>query len=336
MKLNELASKLELSFKGNPELDVIKMGDIESPADVDINSIYFVQSKKYLKNYSKSKFVNIALTTNELSSNFPNAILVDEKIGKIKFIQMLSMFEKKPVNHPSISDKAIVDPSSNIGKNVTLMPNCLIMEGCEIGDDCIVYPGVVIEKNVKIGAGSILKSGVFVGYNCNIGKNNLIHSNTVIGADGFGFFDQNGERYKIPQIGNVIIGDNVELGAMCTIDRATIESTLVGNHTKFDDHVHLGHNCRVGNFVYIAGGTVLAGSVIVEDNVTIGGQSAIAEHVKVKKNCIVMGLTGVTKDTEEKTIYFGIPARPVLEHHRLNASINSLPELIKRVKALEE
>lgn len=131
------------------------------------------------------------------------------------------------MNHPSISDKAIYNTRAKIGKNVTLMPNCLIMEGCEIGDDCVVYPGVVIEKNVKIGVGQILKSGVFVGYNCNIGKNNLIHSNTVIGADGFGFFDQNGERYKIPQIGNVIIGDNVELGAMCTIDRATIESTLV-------------------------------------------------------------------------------------------------------------
>lgn len=95
MKLNELASKLELSFKGNPDLEVIKMGDIESPAEVDLNSIYFVQSKKYLKNYPKSKLVNIALTTNDLSLNFPNAILVDEKFGKIKFIQMLTMFERK-------------------------------------------------------------------------------------------------------------------------------------------------------------------------------------------------------------------------------------------------
>jgi UDP-3-O-[3-hydroxymyristoyl] glucosamine N-acyltransferase len=332
MKLQELSEKLNAPFKGNGELEISRIGDLEHPSDLEPNKIYFVATKKYLNKFPKSKSVEIALTIDSLKDYFPNAILVPENESKFFLIKVLELFDKKSNFTGKISSKASVADSAQIGKNVTIMDYAVIMEEAKIGDNVVIYPHVCVERNGKVGNDTVLKSGVILGENCEIGIRGLIHPNTVIGADGFGFHDNNGIRYKVPQIGNVVIGDDVEMGACCTVDRATIETTLIGNQTKFDDHVHVGHNCRVGNFVFIAGGTVLAGSVIVEDNVIMGGQSAIAEHVRVRKGSIVLGLTGLTEDSEEKTIYFGIPARPALEMHRIHAALGSLPELVRYAK----
>lgn len=329
MKLREMAEKLKIPFKGNPEIEISRMGDLEHPAEVDPNKIYYIATKKYLNKFPKSKSIVIALTTESLKENFPNALIVPEKESKLYLIKILQLFEKKTTYSSKISPKASVAASALIGKNVTIMDYAVIMDNARIGDNVVIHPHVCIEESAKVGNDTILKAGVVLGENCEIGHRGLVHSNTVIGADGFGFHDYAGIRYKVPQIGNVVIGDDVELGASCTVDRATIETTMIGNHTKFDDHVHVGHNCRVGNYVFIAGGTVLAGSVVVEDNVIMGGQSAIAEHVRVKKGSIVLGLTGLTEDSEEKTIYFGIPARPALEMHRIHAALGHLPELVK-------
>jgi len=217
-----------------------------------------------------------------------------------------------------------------------VMPGAVILDGAQIGADCVIHPNAVIEQNVIIGARTIIHPNVVIKYNCVLGTDCIIHSCTVIGADGFGFYDKDGVRYKIPQIGNVVIGNFVETGASVTIDRAAIESTLIGDYTKFDDQVHIGHNCQVGKYVYIAGNTVLAGSVILEDNVIMGGQSALPSRIRIAKGTIIMGFTGVNQDTEPGGIYFGIPARPVREMHKINGSLEYLPELLKRVRAIEE
>ncbi|MDF3818859.1 UDP-3-O-(3-hydroxymyristoyl)glucosamine N-acyltransferase [Leptospira sp. 96542] len=329
MKISELAEQLGGKFTGSGELEINGIKDLEHHTEVDPSCIYYVASKKYLAKHKKAADVKIALTIESLASNFPNAIIVDEDDSKVKFIRVVSLFEKKPKITPFISERASIHPTAKIGKNVTIMDFVSIGESVVVGDDVILYPNVVLEPFVEIGNGTVLKSGVVIYYNCKLGKNNLIHSNTVIGADGFGFYDHGGVRYKVPQIGNVIIGDEVEMGAHCTVDRAALESTTIGNHTKFDDHVHVGHNCRVGNYVYIAGATVLAGSVTIEDGCFLAGQSAVAEHLTMKKGSILMGLSGLTEDSKEKTAYFGIPARPALEMHRIHSSLPSLPEITK-------
>ncbi|MCW7497383.1 UDP-3-O-(3-hydroxymyristoyl)glucosamine N-acyltransferase [Leptospira levettii] len=329
MKLKELAERLNAKFTGNGELEVNGIKDLEHHTAVDPNSIYYVASKKYLNKHQKASDVKIALTIDSLASTFPNTIIVPEEGSKVKFIQVISLFEKKPSIQSSVSGKASIHPSAKIGKNVSIMDFVVIQENVIVGDNVVLYPNVVLEPNVEVGDDTVIKSGVVIYYNCKIGKRNLIHSNTVIGADGFGFYDYAGVRYKVPQIGNVIIGDDVEMGAHCTVDRAALESTTIGNFTKFDDHVHVGHNCRVGNYVYIAGATVLAGSVTIEDGCFLAGQSAVAEHLTMKKGSILLGLSGLTEDSKEKTAYFGIPARPALEMHRIHSSLPLLPELVK-------
>ncbi|TGM42586.1 UDP-3-O-(3-hydroxymyristoyl)glucosamine N-acyltransferase [Leptospira biflexa] len=329
MKLRELAERLEANFTGNGDLEVNGIKDLEHHSSVDPNSIYYVASKKYLNKHKKAADVKIALTIDSLASSFPNAIIIPEEGSKVKFIQVISFFERKPNHLPSISQKASIHPAAKIGKNVTIMDFVVIQENVVIGDHVVLHPNVVIESNVEVGNDTEIKSGVVVYYNCKIGKRNLIHANTVIGADGFGFYDYGGIRYKVPQIGNVVIGDDVEMGAHCTVDRAALESTTIGNFTKFDDHVHVGHNCRVGNYVYIAGATVLAGSVTIEDGCFLAGQSAVAEHLTMKKGSILLGLSGLTEDSKEKTAYFGIPARPALEMHRIHTSLPMLPEIAK-------
>ncbi|XDD45616.1 UDP-3-O-(3-hydroxymyristoyl)glucosamine N-acyltransferase [Leptospira sp. WS39.C2] len=329
MKLKELAERLNASFTGNGELEVNGIKDLEHHTSVDPNSIYYVASKKYLNKHKKAADVKVALTIDSLASIFPNAIIIPEEGSKVKFIQVISFFEKKPSYPSSISQKASIHPTVTLGKNVTIMDFVVLQENVKIGDNVILYPNVVLESNVEVGDETIIKSGVVVYYDCKIGKRNLIHANTVIGADGFGFYDYSGVRYKVPQIGNVVIGDDVEMGAHCTVDRAALESTTIGNFTKFDDHVHVGHNCRVGNYVYIAGATVLAGSVTVEDGCFLAGQSAVAEHLTMRKGSILLGLSGLTEDSKEKTAYFGIPARPALEMHRIHSSLPLLPEIAK-------
>ncbi|XDD53391.1 UDP-3-O-(3-hydroxymyristoyl)glucosamine N-acyltransferase [Leptospira sp. WS4.C2] len=329
MKLKDLAEQLGASFTGSGDLEINGIKDLEHHTPVDPNSIYYVASKKYLTKHKKASDVKVALTIDSLASQFPNAIIIPEEGSKVKFIQVVSLFEKKPKYPASVSTKASVHPTAKLGKDVTIMDFAVIQENVVIGDRAVIYPNVVLEPNVEIGEETILKSGVVVYYNCKLGKRNLIHSNTVIGADGFGFYDYAGVRYKVPQIGNVIIGDEVEMGAHCTVDRAALESTTIGNFTKFDDHVHVGHNCRVGNYVYIAGATVLAGSVTIEDGCFLAGQSAVAEHLTMKTGSILLGLSGLTEDSKEKTVYFGIPARPALEMHRIHSSLPMLPEISK-------
>lgn len=329
MKAKDLAKTLGVVLKGNGELDVNGIGDIENHSNVLPDRIYYFEAKKYFSSNPKAKQVQLALTIPSLADEFASALIVPEHEARLKFIELLSLFEKKPKLPTLISDKASIHESARLGKNVTIMDFVVIQENVEIGDNCQIYPNVIVESGAKIGENTVLKSGVVIGYNCILGKHNLIHSNTVIGADGFGFYDQGGVRYKIPQIGNSVIGDYVEMGACCTVDRATIETTTVGNHTKFDDHVHIAHNCRVGNYVYIAGGAGLAGSVTLEDGVIIGGRAAIMGGITMKKGSILMGMSGLGEDTAEKAAYFGFPAKPALEMHRIHFSLSKLPELVR-------
>ncbi|MCE9500679.1 MAG: UDP-3-O-(3-hydroxymyristoyl)glucosamine N-acyltransferase [Leptospira sp.] len=335
MNLMELAEKLGLKFKGDPAKEIEGVKDLEHPAPASPGHIYFVETKKHFNKYTKARDVQIALTIEALSEHFENAIIAEPEEARLKFISLLSIFEKRSTPKKEVSPTAYIHPTAKVGKNVSIMHNVVLMENTIVGDNCIIYPNVVLEEGAQIGSNSTLMSGVVIGYNCILGENNLIHANTVIGADGFGFYDKAGVRYKIPQIGNVIIGNDVEMGACCTVDRAAIESTLVGNFTKFDDHVHIGHNCRVGNYVFIAGATVLAGSVILEDRVIIGGQSAVAEHLRMKKGSVLLGMSALTFDSKENTIYFGIPALPAIEMHRIHSLFPKLPELFRRIKKFE-
>ncbi|AFM13508.1 UDP-3-O-(3-hydroxymyristoyl)glucosamine N-acyltransferase [Turneriella parva] len=342
MVLAELAGRIgarvqgdsQRAVKGVGDLELLRVRDTQRRPDRDL--IYYVESKKVLNENPVARECEVVLTTEALAANFQIALVVPDLEPRLAFIRLLEFFEAVPPAVHAPEPLLFVHPTAKVHESAVLGPGVVILGDAVVGAGCIIHANSVIEQNVQIGAGTVIHPHVVLKFGTRIGEQCIVHSGTVIGADGFGFYDKNNKRYKIPQIGNVEIGSHVEIGASVTIDRATIESTRVGNYTKLDDQVHIGHNCQVGEYVYIAGNTVLAGSVIVDDHVTMGGQSAISGRVRLAKGTFVMGLTGMAQSSEPGGMYFGIPARPAREMHKINNALGYLPTLLKRVAHLEE
>jgi len=335
LSLRELGALLGAEVKGEGAVkglrDIERLGAADELED---GWLYFVESRAVLKRHPLLRNFGVILTTPELAADFPRALIVSGD-ARLAFFKLLTHFDRRPKSVPGVSNDPLVHPGAKIEPTATVMAGAVVMDGAEIGARAVIWPGAVIEARAKIGEDSVIRSNSVVGYDCVIGRRVLIHSCTAIGADGFGFYDRPGERHKVPHIGNVVIDDDVELGASNTVDRATIESTRIGRHTKTDDQVHIGHNCQVGRFVYIVGNSALGGSVVLEDGVMISGNCIVKDHLRLAAGTIVMGASAVAQDTEPKAILFGTPARPAKEMHRINASLTKLPELAAKVRELE-
>ncbi|MBI4059805.1 MAG: UDP-3-O-(3-hydroxymyristoyl)glucosamine N-acyltransferase [Elusimicrobia bacterium] len=219
----------------------------------------------------------------------------------------------------AIGDFAVVESGAEIGENTVVMPQAYIGANAKIGRDCLIYPQVVIREDCVVGDGVI------------------IHPGAVIGADGFGFLTdkKTGRHAKIPQIGNVIIEDGVEIGANSTIDRGAVGSTVVRRGTQIDNLVQIAHNVQIGRDCVIVSQTGIAGSSIVGDNVILAGQAGIAGHLTIGSGAIITAQTGVMSDVPPKSVLFGSPGRPHREAFKLQALIGRLPELFEKIKKLE-
>lgn len=337
MTLQELGAELGAAVSGDGAFLVKGVRDVErlSPEqELEDGFVYFIESKAVLKRHPKAGPKGAVLTTKELAPAFRNALVV-EGDARLAFIKLLSLFDPLPKFAPGIAPGAHVDPKSTVARSATVLAGAVVMADAVVGEGCVVYPNAVIEPRARLGDGSVLRSNAVLGHDCVVGKRCLIHAGTVIGADGFGFYDRPGERRKIPHVGNVVIADDVEIGASSTVDRATIESTTIGVHTKLDDQVHVGHNCRVGRFCYIVGNTALGGSVTMGDGAMLSGNVVVKDHLNIAPGSVVMGSSGVAQDTEPRQAYFGTPARPAREMHKMNAALAKLPELLNRVRELE-
>ena len=217
-----------------------------------------------------------------------------------------------------------IHPQAAISPTAKISPTAYVGACAYIGDGCVVGDGTVIEPN------STLVCNVKVGSNC------LIHSGAVIGADGFGFERTPEGLVKIPQTGGVSIGDDVEIGACTTIDRGTMSDTVISSGTKLDNHVQIGHNVHIGRNCIICSMTGIAGSSVIEDNVTISVQAGITDHVRVGEGSVIAGRSGITKDVPPKSVMSGFPARPHNEAKRALVLSANLPSLYKRVRNLEK
>ncbi len=327
---------LGAEIKGAGDYAIEGLRDIErlTPEQtLDEHCLYFIESKAVLKRHPPAARNGAILSTAELAAEFPRALIVSGD-ARLAFFKALSYFDQAPKFACGIGPKALVDASAQVDPTASVLDGAVVMARAVVGPACVLYPGAVIEPGASIGAGTVIRSNVVVGHGCVIGKRCIIHSSTVIGADGFGFYDRSGIRHKVPHIGNVVIADDVELGASCTVDRATIESTMIGQFTKTDDQVHIGHNCRVGRFVYIVANSALGGSVVVEDGAMISGMVIVKDHLKIAAGSIIMGMSAVAQDTEPQQRYFGIPARNAREMHKMNAALAQLPELIMQFREL--
>ncbi len=244
------------------------------------------------------------------------------------FVKLIQTFMPQESNLPEeISPLAFIDPSAKIGNHVTVAPFVYIGPGVEVGDHTVLYPGVTLLRGVHIGEHCTLYPGVTVREECIIGNRVIIHNGAVIGSDGFGFAFQKDHYEKIPQLGKVVIEDDVEIGANCTIDRATLGETRVRKGTKLDNLIHLAHNVEIGEHTVMAAQTGISGSTKVGSYVMMGGQVGIVGHIRIEDNVQIGAQSGISKSIRKGEIVFGSPARPVMKAKKIEAVINNLPEM---------
>lgn len=259
----------------------------------------------------------------------------DPRFAIAKIAELFNTYEK--VGFEGISDKANIGQNVKIGKNVTIMPFTVIQDDVEIGNNSIIYSNVFIGYNVKIGNNVVIKPNVTIYPGTIIGNNVIIHAGAVIGSDGFGYAFHKGIYHKIPHLGIVIIEDNVEIGANTCIDRAFIGETVIGKGTKIDNLVQIAHNVKIGQNCVIVSQSGIAGSTEIGNNVIMAGQAGIVDHAKIGDNVVIMAKAGVEdKNVPPNKVLLGIPARDALEQKRIFVAETKLPDLLKRVKQLEE
>lgn len=239
--------------------------------------------------------------------------------------------------HPvwGVSPRAMVAETASIGANADIGPGVTIGEHAVIGDNATIYPGCYVADHAVLGNDVVLFPNVVVYDRCRLGNRVTIHAGTVVGEDGLGYAPLNGKWAKIPQVGAVEIGDDVEIGAGCTIDRATVGMTRIASGTKFSNLIAIGHGAKVGEDCLFVAQVGLAGSVTVGRHVTIAGQAGVVGHISIGDNATVGAQSGVTESVEPGETVLGAPARPIDETKRQFALIKRLPELRQRIKDLE-
>jgi len=242
--------------------------------------------------------------------------------------------EQKPAYniHPSafVSENASVSSESFVG------PMAVVEDGAEVSAGAEISAQAFVGKFARVGKDTLIHPGVRILKNCVVGANCVIHSNSVVGSDGFGFTQHEGRQIKVPQVGNVVIEDNVEIGACVTIDRATMGSTVIGEGSKIDNMVHIAHNCQIGRQCVIVAQVGISGSTILEDQVTLAGQVGTVGHVRVGKGSTVAARGVVTSDVQPGSFVSGFPIKPHSEERKILASMRKLPDLIKKVRELEK
>ncbi len=267
----------------------------------------------------------------------PDRALIHVPNADLAIATVLEMFAPPPPRPDAgVHPTATVDPSAQLGRGVTIGPGCVIARRVRLGDHCVLHANVTVLDDTSVGTGCVLYPGVVVYDRCELGQNVIIHANAVIGADGFGYrpaADGSG-LVKIPQIGYVQIGDDVEIGANTCIDRGKFAATTIGHGTKIDNHCQIAHNCQIGPRCLLASQVGLAGGVTIEDGVVLGGQVGVVEHVTIGAGTQVGAQTGVIGDLPPGGVWFGTPAKPKNEALRESAALRRLPKLIKTVQQL--
>ena len=279
---------------------------------------------------SKASAVLLPLDVGEFP--LPSVLVADPKAA---FAKLLEVFTPKLKIKAGVSPKSHIGENVKLGENVTIMPFAVVDDNAQIADNVVIYPHVYIGQFAYVGNDTVIYPNSTVREYCKIGARCIIHPSAVIGSDGFGFTTSNGIHTKVPQVGNVIIEDDVEVGAHVGIDRAAMGSTIIGKGTKIDNLVHIGHNCKIGKNCLIVAQTGLSGSTVVGDNVTFGGQVGTSGHLTIGSNSVFAARTGISKSMPEGSFCAGFPIQSHTDWLKTQAAIRQLPELIKKVRKLE-
>lgn len=304
----ELSELVDGTLEGSGNLELTGVRSLEAASATDLS---FVANRKAAEESSKSKAGCLLVPPQWPTPSGRTVIRVaDPRAAFAKLIRVL-----KPAQEvlPGIHPTAVVDPSAQLGEGVVIGAGCVVGKEVAIGQGSRLYPNVVVYDEVQIGARTV------------------IHAGTILGADGFGFAMTEGRWEKFPQVGNVVIGDDVEIGANCTVDRAALGETVIGDGTKIDNMVHIGHNCVIGKHVVIAAQTGLSGGVTVGDYAVIGGQVGVGDKARIESRAVVGSGSGIltSKIVRAGEAVWGTPARPLKKHLAMLAAMNRLGKLEK-------
>jgi len=255
---------------------------------------------------------------------------------RLAFAKVIEYLQPANLPEKGIHPTAIIEPDAYIGNNVTIREFCYVGHQAHIGDNAVLYPHATVGDGAQIGDGSHLQYSVIVYPNVHIGKRVRIHAGSVIGSDGFGYVFHEGKHHKVPQVGTVLIEDDVEIGSNVCIDRAMLGATRIGEGSKIDNQVQVAHNVQIGRNCIICAQVGLSGSVVVEDNVMIAGQVGIRDHLRIGKGSVIAAKSGLMTNAEEGEYLIGSPAVPNREFMRKEAATRKLPNALHALRRLEK
>ncbi len=331
-KVSDLAALVQGTVVGNPNLQILGITNMENPAS---GLITFVQDKKNLPDLEKS---DIACLIVPKSITESTKTLIQVAHPKLAWALLLREFYPAKSFQPAISNLASISKSAKIGKMVTIEPFAVISDHVEIEDGAVIRSHVYLDRDVKVGKSSILHPGAMIYDQTVIGARVIIHAGSVIGADGFGYIHTEKAQEKVPQVGNVVIEDDVEIGAGATIDRATVGSTIIGRGCKIDNLVQIGHNVIIREHTVISSQTGISGSCKIGSHVTMGGKVGLGDHVEIGDWTMVGAGSGFPtgKKVPAKMIVFGEPARPYQEARRQYAAQSRSAEMLEDIRKLKK
>ncbi|NBW28464.1 MAG: UDP-3-O-(3-hydroxymyristoyl)glucosamine N-acyltransferase [Flavobacteriaceae bacterium] len=329
----QIAKMLDGEVVGNPSAEVFKLSKIEEGVE---GSLSFLSNKKYQNFIYTTKSSVTIVNKNFIPEGEIFTTLIKVEDAYLSFSKILEFYNQTKSNKVGIEQPSVISENVKYGNNFYLGSFAYIGSNAVIGDNVKIYPNCFIGDNVVIGNNVTIFAGVKVLSETEIGDNVYIHSGAVLGGDGFGFApNPDGTFNKIPQIGNVIIEDNVNIGAGTTIDRATMGSTIIRKGVKLDNQIQVGHNVEIGENTVIAAQTGIAGSTKIGKNCMIGGQVGFAGHITVGNNVHIQGKTGVTKSVKDGQILQGNPAMSYKEYYKSYVHFKNLPTIVDELEQLK-
>ena len=329
--LKEIASIIGGEVVGNSDTMITGVCGIKEACEGDIT---FLANPKYAPFIDKTR-ASAIITSLEIKKALKPIVRTQDP--SLAFARILTLIAPDEVSKPQgVHPTALIGKDVSVGKDAAIGPYVVIEDSASIGDGTIVYAGCFIGHHSKVGSNSIIYPNVSIRERISIGNRVIIHSGTVIGSDGFGFAKIRGSHHKIPQIGTVVIEDNVEIGANVTIDRARFDKTFIGRGTKIDNLVQIAHNVIIGEDSIIVAQAGISGSTTIGKNVTLAGQAGLVGHITVGDGAIAAAQAGVTKSIPANTLVSGYPAKPHTVAKKVNACVQNLPKLYDIVSQLKK
>lgn len=331
MKLQQIAEILNAELVGDDSLSISRIATLDNAKSDEIS---FLANKKYRSQLTSTQAAAVILSEKDAPFYDGNKLIVANPYHA--YACLAQAMDTTPEPATDVHTTAVIDPTAQIHHSVSIGANAVIEQGVTLEQGCVVGAGCFIGKQAKIGKNTKIWANVSIYHDVIIGENCLVHANTVIGADGFGYANEKGQWVKIPQLGAVVIGDNVEIGASTTIDRGAIDSTEIHSNVIIDNQVQIAHNVIIKEGTAIAGCAVVAGSTTIGKYCQIGGMSAITGHVEITDQVILTGMSMVISSIDKPGIYSsGVPHSDNKQWRRNMAKLRQLSSIDKRLKAVE-